>query len=282
MLELFIDPQLDTQFKTDGYCVVENLLPQQTVKLLEENFFRLADKAGLDIPFSTTHWSSNDLYRQEVHRSVTEAVFPLISRLLPNYKNIFGYYLAKKPGGKNKTTIHQDWTLCDESIYTGMTLWSPLTAVNLQNGCFQVVKRSHLFYNNIRGTNIESPYTSFGNAIEEEYLTSLELKKGDAVFFDHRLMHASPPNLTDKIRIAAGMVLLPEQAQVEHYVKEEETIYRYQCDDKFLLSFHYNHKNPEKAVFDKAKYSLIHFYDDKLKSNSIQSLEYLENKINER
>ncbi len=257
MLKLFTNSQLDTQFKTNGYCVVENLLPQQTVKLVEETFFRLADNAGLDIPFSTTHWSSNDLYRQEVHHSVTEAVFPLITRLLPDYKNIFGYYLVKKQGGENKTTIHQDWTLCDESIYTGMTLWSPLTNVNLQNGCFQVVKGSHLFYANIRGTNIESPYSNFGNFIEEKYLTSLELKKGDAVFFDHRLLHASPPNISDNIRIAVGMVLLPQQAEVEHYIKEEETIYRYQCDDKFLLSSHYNHKNPEKAIFDKSKYKLI-------------------------
>jgi ectoine hydroxylase-related dioxygenase (phytanoyl-CoA dioxygenase family) len=279
MTELFTSPELDKHFKTDGYCVVKNLFTQQTLKLIEDNYFRLEGKAGLDIPFSTTHWSSNDLYRREVHQSVSDLVFPVVTGLLPNYKNILGYYLVKKHGGENKTTIHQDWTLCDETVYTGITLWCPLIDVNIQNGCFQVVKGSHQFYGNIRGTNIESPYNSYGSFIEEKYLTSLELKKGDAVFFDHRLLHASPPNISEKIRIAVGMVLLPKSAEVEHYIKEGEIICKYQCDENFLLSSFYNYRNPEKAMVDKNKYRLVESKPFIKNNSSFQELTKLFNRL---
>lgn len=254
---VFINPEDNESFKKNGFLVIPNLLNEAAIQALKNTYLELYSEAELRIPFFTTHWSPNKQYRDKVHTSVSQILAPLIYPLLNNYKNILGYYLTKMPGGNNATVLHQDWTLVDETKYIGITFWCPLTNVSFQNGCFQVVKRSHNFYNNIRGTNISLPYAKFSNDIEKSFMTSFEIEVGNVVVFDHKTIHASPPNLSNEVRVAAGMILVPEEAEVIHYIQQDNCIKKYKTDEHFLHSFNYNYKKPEVGLFDSSKYQLI-------------------------
>ena len=256
MRQIFIDNKINDAFTQDGFVVIPGLLKTGECHHLEKLFFSLLEEAQLDIPFFTTHWSSNSHYRRKVHEEVSSYLYPLLAGYFRNYKNIYGYYLTKMPGGNNRTVVHQDWAMVDESNYAGVTFWCPLVDVDMQNGCFRVIPGSHTYFNNYRGTNIKLPYADWGNQLEEQCLVSLELKAGDAVFFDHRLVHASPPNLSKKTRVAVGMVLIPDEAAVIHYLQKDGSILKYKANDDFLQSFYYNYKEPSTGLFDTERLEL--------------------------
>lgn len=254
---IFKDSQLNKAFVNDGYCHIPRFVNQAEIDLLYKVFEAFAENNNIQGNFYTTHWLESAEARMSIHKGVTEILLPIANNYLNNFRSIFGYFLVKKNGGANATTIHQDWSLTDETKYTGINLWCPLTDTNRQNGNFEVVKGSHRIYSSPRGTNIDSPFNTFGNDIERIALTPVEAKAGDAILFDQRLLHASPPNLTAQTRVAAGLVLLPADAPVIHHLRDADTIYVYEADDNFLLSFYYNYLQPSAALFDRNKYKLV-------------------------
>ena len=121
-------------------------------------------------------------------------------------------------------------------------MWCPLIDTNKQNGSFHIVRNSHNFLDNRRGSYIPMPYEKIMDFIEENFLTELPLQAGNALFFDQRLWHASPPNLTQMPRVSVGMVLIPKETTLIHYYaasSENGTLHvdSYEGDDEFLLRF---------------------------------------------
>ena len=53
-------------------------------------------------------------------------------------------------------------------------------------------------------------------------LSAQHLKAGEAIVWDHRLAHASPPNLTDTPRIAVTAIITPKDKQTLHCVVSDE------------------------------------------------------------
>jgi hypothetical protein len=42
------------------------------------------------------------------------------------------------------------------------------------------------------------------------------LQAGQAIIYDHSLVHATPPNLSGRTRVAANLVVVPQEAQLVH------------------------------------------------------------------
>lgn len=255
---LFTNREQDAFFKAKGYCTAAAFLNQPQMQRLLQIYNDNMDYDDMPLQFFTTHWLSSEAARLQIHRDVQAVLHPLVKNLLPGYKSLLGYYLVKKPGGANPCILHQDWAMTDESRFTGITLWCPLTDVTGENGNFAVVEGSHRFFHNPRGTNLDMPFDRFAvSDIEKKFLTHLPVKAGDAIFFDHRLIHASPPNMTSQIRVAVGMVMIPEEAPVIHHLHQGDKLLVYEADDNFLLSFYYNWREPEKPLFNAQNYKLV-------------------------
>lgn len=282
MNTIFKDDKLNTSFVQEGYCHIPGLVNQAEIAKLYKVFTEFAENNNIQGSFYTTHWLESEQARRDIHTGVTEILLPLVNKYLNNYKSIFGYFLVKKPHGANATTIHQDWSLTDETKYTGINLWCPLTDTNKANGNFEVVKGSHRIYNKPRGTNIPSPFNTFGDNIEKFALTPVEAKAGDAILFDHRLLHASPPNLTDNVRVAAGLVLLPEVSPVIHHLREGDNLYIYEADDNFLVTSYFNYLQPSETVFKRENYKLLATMTFQDNSSNLQEFEELYNNLNNK
>ena len=122
---------------------------------------------------------------------------------------------------------HQDWSFVeDEKKYCSVTCWIPLQDVNMENGCIGVIKGSNRFFSNVRPSpspQVETPlknhmYTIF------PYLELQEMKAGEALIFDNRTFHASPPNTTDSARVAVGLGFTQSEAEIRHYYLKRERI----------------------------------------------------------
>lgn len=101
------------------------------------------------------------------------------------------------------TPWHQDnGVVLPEADETEMlTVWWPLTRATLENGCLQIIPRSHksgIFHHcsTVSGLAIPDPMLR----LEEAYPVPME--PGDVLFLHRRTCHASLPNVSDEVRIS--------------------------------------------------------------------------------
>jgi hypothetical protein len=113
---------------------------------------------------------------------------------------------------------HQDWTFVNERKYWSASIWCPLVDVNVNNGCLGMIRGSHRFYDHVR----PSPSPQYEPPFKDQlftifpYLQLIEMKAGQALVFNNRTFHASPPNTADQPRIACGLGITHQDAQIEH------------------------------------------------------------------
>ncbi|MDA1192308.1 MAG: phytanoyl-CoA dioxygenase family protein [Candidatus Poribacteria bacterium] len=110
-----------------------------------------------------------------------------------------------KVGGA--TPWHQDIGLWRDTDHTAANGWVALDPATRENGCMQFVRGSHL------GEVV--PHIAYEDSIHGELprelvagvdVDHIELEPGDAVFWHSNLWHYSPPNPSDRRRIATAAV----------------------------------------------------------------------------
>jgi hypothetical protein len=243
MRRIFHSDAYEEPFSRDGYVVIP-LLEPASIRALEEIYARVPQ--GSDSTFYTSHWNRDEAYRKNLNALIKPLMDGCITPLMQKYKSVLSYFLVKHPGMAGEVFLHQDWSVLDESIHRGVTVWCPLVDTDHRNGAFQLVKGSHRFPPNIRGSHIKPTYDSLAQFVVDHFLTEIHLKAGEAIFFDHRLLHYSPPNFSGQSRIAVGHALIPSEAKMIHYYQEEaepgSPVRIYEAGDDFLLTFGFGDK----------------------------------------
>lgn len=164
-----------------------------------------------------------------------ELVSPYLSTIFTNYQVLGGAFVVKPAHGKGILQPHQDWNLVDETITRSFNLWIPLVDVNVENGAVFVLDRSHLEFPAYRGPGIPSTLKNVEESIWKK-MHPLNMKAGEALFYDHALIHGSPPNHTDTIRVGIVMGMMPANASMRLYTAGSNGIEEYECDEDFFLS----------------------------------------------
>ncbi|GIV34459.1 MAG: hypothetical protein KatS3mg031_1994 [Chitinophagales bacterium] len=253
MRRIFRNDVLESEISRKGYVIIRNMVEEQVCDDLY-HFFDQHDTVD-HRPFSITNWSNNAAYRSKTFQYIAEKLLPVSRQYLLNYRPVMGVFTAKRPSVKSDMLLHQDWSLVDESVFRSVSVWVALCDMNKRNGNLQVAEYSHLYAGLPRGMNIPVPFEDLRQEIQTHFLTDLPLAKGDAVVFDHRLIHASPENQTERIRLAAVLALIPYEADLIHY-------YKYVDNDHEL----------EILKMDEGAFHLIDFFDMPNKPRHIEVL----------
>lgn len=233
MRPTFNDKNLQEKFEHDGFVVIP-LLNEEEVSALKECYHQL--DASLQEEFYLSIWSSDENYKGETQKKIIEIIQEKAKAVLNKYRHIVSNFAVKFPGQKSDFDLHQGINFIDESKGdVSITMWIPLQDVNLQNGNMQVVRGSHKFFDqDVRSQHYQTPYEDIKTYIKENYLENLPMKAGEAWVFNHRLLHCSPINSTDKVRIATLNIMVPEESQVLLYYKNGEN---YASKDVDILHF---------------------------------------------
>jgi len=154
---------------------------------------------------------------------------------------------------------HQDWSFVDENEFVSLNVWFPISQTSHKEGALHVYPKSNKWPKTFRGTNIESAVSTIFNDLPINKMTELNVPIGSAVIYDHRLIHASPPNLSENPRIAAAMVCIPKEAELIHYCRENDNLLVFKIDSTFFYKYTYISQNgniipPEYKVIEKRKY----------------------------
>ena len=229
------NPALQSSLEEDGFALLPSLIGADEILRINDFFEKTNDGAGVGDLFYTSNWSKNYEYRRRTSEFLKEILSKKVLPLFDNYIAVYAHFMIKRPGQGSAYLLHQDWTIIDENKYTGITIWCPLIDVDRINGCMSFVAGSHEASRNIRGSNINTEVSN----LPEDIMTNVELKAGDAVAFDQRIFHASGDNLSDKIRVAVGIVLIPREAKMIHYFRrpDTETVETYEVGYDFIEKF---------------------------------------------
>jgi hypothetical protein len=261
MREIFKDKALEAEITAKGYTIIKQLLNAEAIVQLTACYNTYA---GIDDrAFTISNWNNNTEYRTQSHNAIINTVLPLATAYLKDYVPSLGVFTAKKPGANSDMLVHQDWSLVDETKYRSVSFWVALVDMDRSNGNLQVMEGSHLVAGMPRGQNMPVPFIEIESYLKNECATDLHLKAGDAVVFEHRLIHCSPPNVTDKLRLAAVLALVPKEAEFIHYFynpaePEELEVLKMDRENFYLIDFfNYPAKPDNLGVIKKIPYSPI-------------------------
>jgi ectoine hydroxylase-related dioxygenase (phytanoyl-CoA dioxygenase family) len=240
MRRVFLDNTLESKITDKGYVVIPNFLSIEACDNLF-GFWETETSSSIG-PFSISNWSDDVVMREKVYFKICESLLPVSKLLLQNYNPVMGVYTVKRADLRSDMLLHQDWSLVDESKHRSVSVWVALCDMDNKNGNLQVAEDSHKYAGFPRGVNVPVPFENIRQYMHDYCLTDVPLKRGDAIVFDHRLIHASPPNFSNQTRVAAVLAMKPSDASLIHYYKPLDTQTEYEMllmdDESFhLLNF---------------------------------------------
>jgi hypothetical protein len=250
---IFKDPALNKRFTQEGYVILQLLTPSEVGNLLAY-FHELSEP---DRNVFTTFVTDNLSAKRDVDFHLKSLLTPHFERLFVDYEPFWGNFFIKPINGSSMP-LHADLQYVDEPKNISFNIWCPLQNTNDVNGSLGIVPYSHLKLNQIRGTNITKAYRYNALTIQQKFGEVLSLIAGEAIIYDHRLLHYSVSNTSTNTRIAITMVGTPKGVQKLHYYALDEDTTRVEkfyitsADDLMQAGFQNrpSHLTPVEVISD--------------------------------
>jgi ectoine hydroxylase-related dioxygenase (phytanoyl-CoA dioxygenase family) len=252
------NPEITKSLHKNGYYVADFLREEELQLLLE--LYRKHDSGDIYEIHGDRSGAYLGLISSNLHYTIKQILNSTFEKWFKNYKNIINAFSIKTPGGSGKVPIHQDAAAVDEEKYSAITIWIALQDVNSQNGALHIIPRSHHIFIPYRGATIERPTKNIESLLSP-YFVPIYLKAGQALFFDSRMFHYSPPNLTGQSRVAVNCRICSAESEIVAYYKEEaginSKIEMWRCPDNYLftISNHDSSVRPRNCEWVDYKYA---------------------------
>jgi hypothetical protein len=237
MKVVFKDASLQEQFEKDGYVIVD-FYNEQEVKEATDLYYKIHPKN--EKGFYPATYSFDKKFRDEMDKGLKKVGSRSINDYLADIKVVCASYIVKTPGPDSGMSIHQDMSLVDESKYTGINIWVPLIDLTVKNGTLFILPGSHRIFPTYRGSSIRE---FFSDVMDDmiDYLHPVYVKAGQAVIFDQSIIHYSPPNFSDEIRIVTNTYFCHKDTEFRTYfwdnTTEEKFVEGFVQDDNFMLDY---------------------------------------------
>jgi hypothetical protein len=232
MKPILRNADLEDKLKKEGYIVVPFLTVEE-IAILKQAYYSEYTKT-LDGMFATAHVPNIEL-RMKMNDIIKVHFARAIRETFCNATALGGSFIAKGKGEHGTLKPHQDWNIVDENRFRSFNVWAPLVDLNDNNGCICIMPGSHLWLKTYRSANLPSVYQQVESELWQS-MKRLHLKAGEALIYDHRLIHASGENKSDEIRLATVFGVIPDEASMFYYhQKDDATVEEYQSNPEFFL-----------------------------------------------
>jgi|ERR1043165_3467831 hypothetical protein len=211
----------------EGFVLIPGLLSHDKCDLLVTQAKRIYEKDSA--VFTMSNWNSDPSLRTSIHEHILKIVNEELMNKTCDYLPKLAVYSAKGPGQDGKVKLHQDWSMVDEVESRSISFWVALEDIDASSGPLQMIRRTHLTANFPRGINTPYCFEDVATELEKKFSEIVLMKKGDALVFDHRIIHGSMPNVSEKSRFAVVIAMKPVEAKLLHYYKDPG------CDDELQL-----------------------------------------------
>lgn len=220
---VFKDERMQHQFDENGF-VKFRMFSLEQIRRLHDFYLQTQVEHETIIEqkkFHATNETDNTALIASADKLIKEVMFEEIDKHFFNYKTIAANYLVKQASERSALGSHQDLRFVDEEKFYSFNLWVATEPTNKKNGCLRFLKGSHKYFDTIRPLpSYPWKYRDVEKIIEENF-TDVSTEIGDCVVLNHACIHASYPNLSEQIRVAAILAMVPQKTQVVHYFLPE-------------------------------------------------------------
>ena len=245
MAQLFSNPEHQTFFDRNGYLVVD-MLNQDEVKELLDYYHHLNNDHIGEYGFHVSMDNKSNEFVTGVINKLESVILPRAKQYFVPCKMFTASYVVKEPKMNSFVPPHQDWSFTDDRNFNSVTVWTTLVDTDINNGAMAVLSGSNNWFNLPRASpspGYITPFQAHGMDLFP-YMKLLPMKAGQALIFENKTLHASPPNNSTAPRIAAGIGITQAEAPLLHYYvipgSEPQELQSYAVDREFF--FKYNNK----------------------------------------
>lgn len=211
----FSDSVLEAELSKRGFVVVP--LPDPAgLPILDE----LAERLYVDERhgFHASNLSGSHEYRRSVALEATPVIAAAAGTLFVDHEAYTASLLMKWPDADSAFQTHQDWTMVDEAKFRTVNVWCPLVDSTVANGAMRVLPGSHNVLRALRCSPMPPVgYQNPGWSLSWEDMAVVQVRRGEALVFDHALLHSSGPNLSGALRPAVAAAFKPREARLMHW-----------------------------------------------------------------
>lgn len=219
MQNILKSTELDKMLLTNGFVVVPFLTEKEVDDLV--TFYFANHSSSKEGMYATAH-VPDIAFRMKMNDFIKKVFSRAIDEYFEHCNPLGGSFIAKGKGAKGTLQPHQDWNIVDEDLFRSFNIWVPLVDLNEKNGAIKILPQSHSWLKTYRSANIGSIFQDFNDLLWEKTLP-LYMKKGEALIYDHRLLHASSENVSDELRLAAVYGIIPSEAEMYYYHKVDDS-----------------------------------------------------------
>jgi hypothetical protein len=204
------------------------------------------DHQDVHIPtnFRLSAFNNDSAFKSRLYDAVHALLARQLEELLPGYVPLVINVFEKHPqSGYDPVPIHQNPSFVPEPEHKSVSLWIPLQDVSRENGTVGVLKGSHNRFNLMRAGNMphEEVFELVERQLEERYFEPLDLRKGEAIALDDSIVHWSYPNVSDGVRTAVQLIMVPRAAPHIYYYYDDSgdrpMMDLYEVDKNFFFLF---------------------------------------------
>lgn len=242
MKKFFKNPAHQEFYEKNGYVKIQ-ILDAQDLETLWK-LYRALPAPIADLGFHTSLFYQNMEPRLQANEVITSVLWKKVEPLMENCRKIMGSFLTKEKGESGEVFIHQDWTFVDEENGNrSFNVWCPIMETNAANGNLHVLQGSHKLP--LLPRVAPNPYSPYMNPKCIEFIhrhsVAVPTNAGEAIIYDNTLIHFSPPNTTNEPRVVAGLMVVPQDAQMLLLTGTNDSFAykKYYVKDDFYLGYGY-------------------------------------------
>jgi ectoine hydroxylase-related dioxygenase (phytanoyl-CoA dioxygenase family) len=231
---IFKTQEHQAQYEQDGYILIDNFLSETEIAELIAKYE--SSTSWFKDGFMSSIYIPQEGYKEQVDAWLEPFAKRAADDYMIDYEPIVGMFMVKGAGESSAMYPHQDWTLVDENYYASFNIWIPLVDIDHHNGAMSIMKGGHKLPLTYRGSCVPDALAD-KEAFMPDKLTYMPMKAGQALIYDHRCIHVSPPNQSDAVRPACAIGLVPKHAEIFHYYyhKDQNLLQRYKADKAFYF-----------------------------------------------
>jgi hypothetical protein len=214
------------ELASDGYTRIDGFLSEDEVRRCQTMLSAAMDL--LDRPLGPNWFPTALLPEQHVKDLISKGLRPVIEPKLaavlePETVELVRFDCSVKPASpESGLGPHQDFAVIDESRWTSLYVWIPLCDTDRHNGTLHVVPGSHHFSNQVRSQHVPAVFDEVLDLVEDSAVC-LDCRAGDLILMVSGVIHFSPPNASESVRLAAHGMVKPIEAPLVFYYSDDQT-----------------------------------------------------------
>lgn len=214
---------LEEKLRKNGFVKVPFWSDEQVAAVKKKYSVYFEKHHISDKGFHTTHETTNYQLITEVNNYLQPLILSTAQTYLNNATPVNAAFLIKKSGNGSESPLHQDASFVDEPQNRSVSIWIALDDADSTNGCLQFIPGTHNLFTAPRYIPYTNKHIEPFADILKPYLTTNNIKAGEAFIFYNSVLHYSPSNKTSRNRLAVVMGFINKGATLSLYWKNELT-----------------------------------------------------------